>query len=78
MLKRTIDANPVGVLARYLMVCFANTGKEDEASLRFWRDCSKFWQIPIVGLEYEPGPTYKVVDFASANRNGKPFEAVIA
>lgn len=78
MLKRTIDANPVGVLAQYLMVCFANTGKEDEASLRFWRDCSKFWQIPIVGLEYEPGPTYKVVDFASANRNGKPFEAVIA
>lgn len=78
MLKRTMDANPVDVLARYLMVCFANTGKEDEASLRFWRDCSKFWRIPIVGLEYQPGPTYKVVDFAGANRTGKPFEAVIA
>jgi 3'-phosphoadenosine 5'-phosphosulfate sulfotransferase (PAPS reductase)/FAD synthetase len=81
MLKRVIDANPREALARWLMVCFGNTGKEEEASLRFWRDCAKHWRIPIVGLEYvlgPNGPTYKVVEFKDANRTGKPFEAVIA
>jgi hypothetical protein len=56
MLKRVIDANPREALARWLMVCFGNTGKEEEASLRFWRDCAKHWRIPIVGLEYVLGP----------------------
>ena len=77
MLKRTIDSNSREVLAKWLMVCFANTGKEDEASLKFWRDCKNHWKIPIIGLEYQAGPTYKVVDFADANRTGKPFESVI-
>lgn len=78
MLWRTIQSNDRATLARWLMVCFANTGKEDEASLRFWRECAARWSIPIVGLEYVAGPTYKVVEFDSANRRGKPFEAVIA
>lgn len=77
MLWRTLQSNDRATLARWLMVCFANTGKEDEASLRFWRDCATRWSIPIIGLEYAAGPTYKVVEFGDANRTGKPFEAVI-
>lgn len=77
MLWRTLQSNDRASLARWLKVCFANTGKEDEASLRFWRACATKWGIPIIGLEYQPGPTYKVVEFSDANRTGKPFEAVI-
>lgn len=63
------------------IVCFANTGKEEEATLRFVQDCSDHWSVPITWLEYqradEPKDRFKVVDFATASRNGEPFEAVI-
>ena len=63
------------------IVAFANTGKEDEATLRFVERCSQEWNVPIVWLEYqwadEMKDRFKVVDFASAARNGEPFEAMI-
>ena len=63
------------------VVCFANTGKEDEATLRFVRDCGTYWGAPITWLEYaaseDPSQRWRVVDFDSASRNGEPFEAVI-
>ncbi len=60
------------------VVCFANTGKEVEATLRFVRECSIRWQVPIQWLEYRDAlPGFAVVDFASASRQGEPFEALI-
>lgn len=59
-------------------VVFANTGKEEEATLRFVRDCSTHWNVPITWVEYiTEAPGWRVVDFASASRNGEPFEALI-
>ena len=63
------------------VVCFANTGKEDEATLRFVQDCSEQWGVNINWLEYKQSEDasnrWRVVDFDSASRNGEPFEAVI-
>jgi 3'-phosphoadenosine 5'-phosphosulfate sulfotransferase (PAPS reductase)/FAD synthetase len=60
---------------------FANTGKEDEATLKFVRDWGEHWGVPITWLEWqdaeEPRDRVRVVDFASAARNGEPFEALI-
>lgn len=60
------------------VVCFANTGKEDEATLRFVRDCAINFCVDIVWLEYtkdEPG--YKIVDFSTAARDGEPYAEMI-
>lgn len=67
-----------GQLPKEAIVCFANTGREDEATLRFVRDCGLHWNVPITWLEYMPeAPGFKVVDFDSASRNGEPFMAMI-
>jgi 3'-phosphoadenosine 5'-phosphosulfate sulfotransferase (PAPS reductase)/FAD synthetase len=67
-------------------VIFANTGKEDEATLRFVRDCGQRWDVPIIWVEYrsfamklgEPKrPGYVLRDFDTASRNGEPFAALI-
>jgi 3'-phosphoadenosine 5'-phosphosulfate sulfotransferase (PAPS reductase)/FAD synthetase len=67
-----------GQLPCQAVVCFANTGKEDEATLRFIQDCSEHWNVPITWLEYQQlEPRFKVVNFQSANRDGTPFEQII-
>jgi 3'-phosphoadenosine 5'-phosphosulfate sulfotransferase (PAPS reductase)/FAD synthetase len=62
-------------------VCFANTGKEDVATLEFVQRCSDEWGVPITWLEYrraeEAKDRFAVVDFATASRNGEPFEQII-
>ena len=59
-------------------VCFANTGKEDEATLRFVKRCSDEWRVPITWIEFEDSQEgFRLVDFESASRNGEPFEAII-
>ena len=76
MLWRVLQAN--GGLPADTVVCFANTGKEVEATLRFVRDCAEHWQVPIHWLEYRPSePGFAVVDFDTASRKGEPFEALI-
>jgi len=79
MLWRVLQSN--GGLPAGAVVCFANTGKEDEATLKFARDCGTYWGVPITWLEYaaneDPSQRWRVVDFDSASRNGEPFEAVI-
>jgi 3'-phosphoadenosine 5'-phosphosulfate sulfotransferase (PAPS reductase)/FAD synthetase len=76
MLWRILDAN--GGLPRDTLVCFANTGTEAEATLRFVRDCATRWRVPITWIEYRDDPTgFAVVDFTSASREGEPFEALI-
>ena len=60
------------------IVCFANTGKEDEATLQFVHDCETQWNVKIHWLEYSSvDPKFKVVDFKTASRNGEPFEQLI-
>lgn len=77
MLWRVLQSNDG--LPSDAVVCFANTGKEDEATLRFVRDCGERWGVPITWVEYRPdAPGFAIVDFASASRNGEPFEALIA
>ena len=74
MLWRVIQSGG-GQLPCHAIVCFANTGKEDEATLKFVQDCSERWNVPITWLEYR-ADGYVVVDFASASRNGEPFDAL--
>jgi 3'-phosphoadenosine 5'-phosphosulfate sulfotransferase (PAPS reductase)/FAD synthetase len=77
MLWRVLEAN--GGLPKEAVVCFANTGKEDEATLKFVNDCSVNWSVPIVWLEYTPEqPKFRVVDYENANRNGEPFSHLIS
>lgn len=75
MLWRVLQAHG-GKLPSDAVVCFANTGKEEEATLEFVRDCSDQWRVPITWLEYVH-KGFKIVDFASAARNGEPFEELI-
>ena len=80
MLWRVLQSNQ-GLPAE-AVVCFANTGKEDEATLNFVDRCSKEWNVPIVWLEYRSKKIderhFAVVDFETASRQGEPFEQVIS
>lgn len=70
MLWRVLQAN--GGLPKDAFVCFANTGKEEEATLRFVQRCAAEWDIPITWLEFEDTETgFRTVDFASASRGGR-------
>ena len=77
MLYKVLEAHQMS-LPSDAVVCFANTGKEDEATLKFVNDCATHWNVPIVWLEYErEEPGYKIVDFETASRNGEPFENLL-
>ncbi len=80
MLYKVLEAHQMS-LPQEAVVCFANTGKEDEATLKFVNDCSVNWSVPIVWLEYteaeESKDRWKQVTYETASRNGEPFEAVI-
>lgn len=76
MLWRVLQSN--GGLPDECLVTFANTGKEEEATLRFVRDCGSHWNVPITWLEFRDNEDgFAVVDFDSASRNGEPFAEVI-
>lgn len=83
MLKRTLLANAVEDLHRWLLVAFANTVKEDEKTLEFVDRCDREWLqplgIPLKWLEYtgDDACMYRVTDFQGAAREGEPFEALI-
>jgi 3'-phosphoadenosine 5'-phosphosulfate sulfotransferase (PAPS reductase)/FAD synthetase len=77
MLWRVLQAHG-GMLPGETLVCFANTGKEDEATLRFVRECAARWFVPIHWVEYRNDERgYALVDFDTASRNGEPFEQII-
>ena len=80
MLWRVLQSNN-GKLPEDAIVCFTNTGKEEEATLEFVRDCGEKWNVPITWLEYvwgeETKDRYKIVDFNTASRNGEPFEELL-
>jgi hypothetical protein len=79
MLWRVLQSNDG--LPSAAVVCFANTGKEEEATLRFVQQCSDEWSVPIAWVEYMPHEEtrkrFRVVNFETASRNGEPLEAVI-
>ena len=80
MLYKVLEAHQMS-LPSDAIVCFANTGKEDEATLKFVHDCETYWNVPIVWLEYQDAEEsknrWKQVTYETASRNGEPFEAVI-
>lgn len=76
MLHLTLLAN--NGLPDCAKVIFANTGKEEEETLKFVQRCSDEWNVPITWIEYRPdGEGFEIVDFKTASRNGEPFEALI-
>ncbi|MFO0519314.1 MAG: Nin-like protein [bacterium] len=73
MLWRILQAHG-GALPEDVVVCFANTGREHDATLIFVNEVEQRWGVPIVWLEYGRG----VVDFESASRQGEPYSALIS
>jgi hypothetical protein len=80
MLWRILQSNGGG-LPHEAIVVFANTGKEEEATLEFVRDCGKNWNVPIHWVEYQyaekTADRWKKVTFETASRNGEPFFELI-
>jgi 3'-phosphoadenosine 5'-phosphosulfate sulfotransferase (PAPS reductase)/FAD synthetase len=73
MLYKVLEAHQMS-LPPEVIVCFANTGKEDEATLRFVQDCSENWNVEIHWLEWRNNNLgYERVTFETASRNGEPF-----
>lgn len=57
---------------------FQNTGREREETYEFLNKMTKEWNIKITWLEYtKEKPFFKIVDFETANRTGKPFEEIM-
>ena len=60
------------VLANYpkndIKVIFANTGEENEETLKFVKNCQDFFKVEVVWLEYER-LAFKIVDFETAYRS---------
>lgn len=80
MLYKVLEAHG-GKLPEEAIVCFANTGKEEEATLKFVNDCSVNWGIQISWLEYQNidgDNSFRVVNYKTASRNGEPFDQLIA
>lgn len=76
MWRRVLDAHG-GKLPPDVRPVFCNTGKEFPATLDFLRECETRWECPIVWVERAPGDTFREVDYATASRDGEPFEQLI-
>ena len=87
MLWHILDAYD-GKLPDDVHVCFANTGKEREETLRFVHDCATHWGVRVRWLEWcrpdvpkrtrlSPDQRFEEVGYNSASRNGEPFAAII-
>lgn len=83
MLKMILDAHG-GTLPDDVHVCFANTGKEREETLRFVHECESRWGVRVIWLEFrarERGDPveggFTEVGYNSASRNGEPFTELL-
>ena len=60
-----------------LIINFANTGREDEATLQFIKDNEDYLGMKFNWVEFDidenDKPTFKLVDFETASRNGEPL-----
>lgn len=67
-----------------IIVVFANTGQEHEATLEFVRDVAAHFGVTVVWLEAVTFPEegrssgHRIVSFETASRNGEPFEQMIS
>jgi 3'-phosphoadenosine 5'-phosphosulfate sulfotransferase (PAPS reductase)/FAD synthetase len=79
MLRQVVDAFG-GRLPPDVLVVFCNTGKEREETLQFVERCSQRWDVPVVWLEFRRAAPHKfvVVDYATASRNGEPFDDIVS
>ena len=75
MLWLTLQAHG-GKLPPDTHVVFANTGKEEEATLRFVRDCAERWGVEIAWIERD-AEGYRETDYEHASRAGEPFAELI-
>tara|TARA_R100000353_G_scaffold145939_1_gene104720 strand:+ start:3760 stop:4635 length:876 start_codon:yes stop_codon:yes gene_type:complete len=82
-----------GYMAQYLknhkqneydmVFIFANTGQENEETLKFVDQCDKEFNLNLIWLEakinqqYGKGTRWNVVNYETASRNGEPFEQAI-
>lgn len=83
MLWHILDAYD-GQLPDDVHVCFANTGKEREETLRFVHECGSRWGVRVRWLEFRSRKVslpieerFEEVGFNSASRDGEPFAALI-
>ena len=64
-----------------LIVNFANTGRESYETLLFVENCAQLFDIKINWIEFDldenEKPTFKIVDFKTASRNGEPLYKAI-
>jgi 3'-phosphoadenosine 5'-phosphosulfate sulfotransferase (PAPS reductase)/FAD synthetase len=66
-----------------ICVVFANTGEENEETLRFVDKCDvnfgfgTVWVEAVAHQGERKSSTHRVVNFKSASRNGEPFEGMI-
>lgn len=84
MLKRIVEAHG-GTLPEDVHVCFANTGKEREETLRFVHECASRWGVHIRWLEFVTdlrsvgaAGRFEEVGYNSASRDGEPLSRLIA
>ena len=67
-----------GTLPDDVRVCFANTGKEREETLRFVHECETRWGVRVHWVEFRDTKAgFDLVGFNSASRDGAPFQAMI-
>src|SRR5687768_16003487 len=63
---------------------FANTGEENEETLRFVDQCDKYFGLNVIWVEGVSNPEYGVgvtpveVNHETASRDGEPFESMIS
>ena len=77
MLWRVLQSHG-GKLPDDSIAIFANTGKEEEATLEFIKKCSEKWNVKIHWVEYtSEEPKFKIVDFDTASHKGEPFEMLV-
>jgi len=60
-----------------VIVCFANTGKEELKTLDFVDQCDRFWGGLVHWLEFDPITRFRQVTYETASRKGEPFAALI-
>lgn len=54
-----------------IIICFCNTGEEDEETLIFAKKIAEYHNVEVVWLEYAKKRGFKIVDFETAYRKTK-------
>lgn len=83
MTKYLLDVNAYSHRWDEIVVVFANTGQENEETLEFVNNCDRHFDFKTVWIEavqfhgIRKSPSFRVVDFSTASRDGEPFEEAI-